>query len=144
MFPMPTRISEIVDRCGVLRRQEEGIYKCHDYLSPHSQVTREKITPIPTITSCLHVDSSHYKDINKVWREEVCEWTYAVIDHFYFNREVAFISLNYLDRYLSAHAVNITYFKLAALTSLYIAVKLYEPVILSVSSFVNMSNGNFR
>jgi len=153
MYPMPTRMSEVFERCSVLRRQEEGVYTCYDYLSPHGEVKQDKIAPTssqgkasPTvaIASILCVDHSDREVINEVWREKTCEWNYQVIDHFEYNREIAFISLNYLDRYLSAHTVIEKDFELVALTSLYIAVKVHESITPTISSFVAMSSGRFN
>ena len=67
-----------------------------------------------------------------------------MIDHFDFNREVASISLNYLDRYLSTRTVSRKVFQLAAMTSLFLAIKLHEPTTLRMSSFIELSRGYFQ
>ena len=34
------------------------------------------------------------------WRSKICEWSYRVIDHFRYDREVVSVAMNYFDRYL--------------------------------------------
>jgi Cyclin, N-terminal domain len=67
--------------------------------------------------------------VSEIWRQKVCEWSYQVIDHYNFNREVVFIALNYLDRMVAQLAakdsIRKTEFRLVAVTSLYMAVKLH-------------------
>jgi lipoyl(octanoyl) transferase len=46
-----------------------------------------------------------------------------VIDHFDFSREVVSVSIHYLDRFLAAFPVNKKTFQLAAMTTLYLAIK---------------------
>jgi len=146
-------MTELFEQFGVLSRQEDGAYVCHDYLSPDYQIDLERKTPTQSkgniapssaTSSCSSAASSNSGGINEVWREKICEWTFQVIDHFDFNREVASISLNYLDRYLSTRMVNRKMFQLAAMTSLFLAVKLYEPTTLKMSSFVELSRGYFK
>ena len=81
--------------------------------------------------------------MNEIWREKICEWSYQVVDHFDFSRETVNVSLSYLDRFLASRPANKKFFQLAAMTSLYIAVKLYEPGILTPASFVELSRGFF-
>ena len=73
-----------------------------------------------------------------------CKWTFKVIDYLELEREVVSISFNYLDRYLSMHAVDVKTFQLAAMTSLLLAIKLYEHIDLSISSFIKLNCGNFE
>ncbi|KAL9190090.1 hypothetical protein ACHAXT_007301 [Thalassiosira profunda] len=81
--------------------------------------------------------------INAVWREKICEWCYQVVDHYDFHREVVAVALSYLDRYLATRAVNRRIFQLAAMTALYLAIKLYEPGKLRLASLIELSRGYF-
>ena len=54
------------------------------------------------------------------------------------------IAMNILDRYLALRAVNKQVFQLAAMTSLFLAIKLNEPGKLSMASMVELSRGYFR
>ena len=99
------------------------------------------------------------------WRRKICEWSYRVVDHFRIEREVVSISMNLFDRYLSTQdkdkqsckcpscqrAVDSHTFQLAAMTSLYVAIKVHaESCIhdssrkkLKLSSMVDLSRGQF-
>ena len=87
--------------------------------------------------------SSANSTINELWREKICEWCYQVVDHFDFNREVVSVAMNYLDRYLATRTVNRRIFQLAAMTALYLAIKLFEPGKLRMSSLIDLSRGYF-
>ena len=87
--------------------------------------------------------SSTNATINELWREKICEWCYQVVDHFDFNREVVSVAMNYLDRYLATRTVNRRIFQLAAMTALYLAIKLFEPGKLRMSSLIDLSRGYF-
>ncbi len=87
--------------------------------------------------------SSSNSQINELWREKICEWCYQVVDHFDFNREVVSVAMSYLDRYLATRTVNRRIFQLAAMTALFLAIKLYEPGKLRMSSLIDLSRGYF-
>mmetsp|Transcript_39672 Transcript_39672/g.95425 ORF Transcript_39672/g.95425 Transcript_39672/m.95425 type:complete len:378 (+) Transcript_39672:387-1520(+) len=87
--------------------------------------------------------SSSSSQINELWREKICEWCYQVVDHFDFNREVVSVAMSYLDRYLATRTVNRRIFQLAAMTALYLAIKLFEPGKLRMSSLIDLSRGYF-
>lgn len=142
----------ITDRIATLCRQESTSYKCESYLSSEFQKMREQSNDQSALDSSFPTslsysdscDSSNAQGrINEFWREKICEWAYQVIDHFDFNREVVAISLSYLDRYLCKRNVSKKVFQLAAMTSLYMAIKLYEPTTLKISSFIELSRGYF-
>lgn len=88
-------------------------------------------------------NGSSSSQINELWREKICEWCYQVVDHFDFNREVVSVAMNYLDRYLATRPVNRRIFQLAAMTALYLAIKLFEPGKLRMSSLIDLSRGYF-
>jgi hypothetical protein len=84
--------------------------------------------------------------INELWREKICEWCYqnVNVDHFDVKREVVNVAMNNLDRYLATCTVNRRMFQLAAMTALYLAMKLYEPEKLQISSLVELGRGYFH
>ena len=92
--------------------------------------------------------SSSTAIMTESWREKITEWTYQVIDHFNYSREIADIVMNYLDRFLARCvptniAVTKKTFQLAAMTSCYLAVKLYEPKAINVETMIQLSRGFF-
>lgn len=78
-------------------------------------------------------------------RVEICEWCYRVIDHCKIDRDVVGIALSYFDRYLSSQAsMKQTSIKLAAMTCLYLAVKLHSTRKISISCMSSLSKGCFQ
>ena len=140
-------MEEISDRIKILRQNEATTYKIPDYLSAEWQ--RKLID----LTLAAHPDSESARQqaegssersyINELWREKICEWCYQVVDHFDFSREVVAVALAYLDQYLSTRTVNRRIFQLAAMTALYLAIKLYEPGKLRMASLIDLSRGYF-
>lgn len=152
MAPIEKGNIDLVERFAIIRRQEEKIYQCPDYLSPNFQAglqqkapTKSQVYHLPSdFRSCSSTTSSLFIDINEKWREVICEWIFQMIDHYDFNREIASISLNYLDRYVSTRRANRRTIQLAAMTSLFLAIKLYESTTLKMSSLIEMSHGQFN
>lgn len=72
--------------------------------------------------------SSTTSQINKHWREKICEWAYQVVDHFDLNREVVSTAMSHLDRFLGVYhgTVDKNLFQLLAMTCLYLSIKLNE------------------
>jgi lipoyl(octanoyl) transferase len=137
---------DLVERLNVLLKQEKEVYQSEDYLSAAFQETLHRETlSVPTPCSSVSAASSTTSSsgINEVWREKICEWSYQVVDHFDFSREVVSISISFLDRYLSTRQVDKKLFQLAAMTTLYLAIKLYEPGTLSMHSMIELSRGYF-
>ena len=139
-------MADLIDRIEVMLKQEASAYKTGDYLSLVWQQNLATQTPEEGCgLSSADTDSSQSSGtINETWREKICEWSYQVIDHFDFSREVVMISMNLLDRYLACQSVNKKVFQLAAMTCLFIAIKLNEPGRLTMSSMIELSRGYFR
>jgi hypothetical protein len=139
---------DLIERIDVMLDQETRFYSTRDYLAPEFQ---KKLTSFCEPDAFDSPKSSHGSEassassgINEVWREKICEWSYQVIDHFDFSREVVSISIHYLDRYLATRPVNKKTFQLAAMTSVFMAVKLYEHGRLSIPSMIELSRGYFQ
>lgn len=134
--------ADLSARLQAMRSQETTHYTCPDYLTLEWQASL--LSP----PDSLHLDnrdasSASSSEINEMWREKICEWSYQVVDHFDFNREIVSVAMSYLDRYLSTRSVNRRIFQLAAMTSLYLAIKLYEPGKIRMSSLIDLSRGYF-
>lgn len=129
-------------------KQEAMVYKTLDYLDPEYQqklslVSDDGISMPSTASISSSSTSSSSTAINELWREKICEWSYQVIDHFDFSREIVGVSIHYLDRYLATKFVNKKTFQLAAMTCLFLAIKLYEPGKLGMTSMIELSRGYF-
>jgi len=104
------------------------------------------------------------------WRRKICQWSFKVIDHFKIDREVVSGAMNILDRYLAKEtncldrdsmvvsedraclqSIDSRTFQLAAMTSLYLSMKLSDndegqysqSRKLRLDSFVDLSRGQF-
>jgi lipoyl(octanoyl) transferase len=137
-------------RLQAMRSQECTNYTCPDYLAPEWQASlasgsqSELVLPGNASAAARGGESSaSSSEINEMWREKICEWCYQVVDHFDFNREIVSVAMSYLDRYLSTRSVNRRMFQLAAMTALYLAIKLYEPGKIRMSSLIDLSRGYF-
>jgi len=120
----PVNYESVSEELQVMRRQEESNYKCTcDYMRNNNDPKRKKM--------------------DESYREKMCEWSYRVIDHFHLNREVIAVSFNYLDRFLDVCICDKTTLKLAAITSLYIACKVYGTKELPLSVIVGLCRGEF-
>lgn len=101
-------------------KQEEH-YLCDDYLD--IQATAAAIYhPIAIIDKKAFIDET--------CRSKMCEWIYHVIDSTRLQRESASVAMSFLDRFLSSNSeraskakTNRKEYQLAAITCLYIAVK---------------------
>lgn len=140
---------ELLERVKVMFEQEQNCYKTVDYLAPDFQTKLASIVGLRSASGgstddATSLSSSSSTGINDVWREKICEWSYQVIDHFDFSREVVSISIHYLDRFLATRPCDKKVFQLAAMTSLFLAIKLYEPGKLSMESMIELSRGYFK
>lgn len=123
-----------------------------------------KVPHIPCRASTGHSDRVPYGE----WRRKICQWSFKVIDHFRLDREVVSCAMNIFDRYLALRpksfdlascpcpacqrSIDSRTFQLTAMTSLYLAMKMYsdnsdEHVSpsrkLRLTSFVELSRGQF-
>jgi len=140
---------DLLERLDVMLVQESTCYKTVDYLAPEFQKNLAEASDdaLEVLQMPLESDASSSTAsstaISELWREKICEWCYQVIDHFDFSREVVSVAIHYLDRYLATRQVSRKIFQLAAMTSLFLAIKLYEPGRVSMASMVELSRGYF-
>lgn len=137
---------DLVERLNVLLYQDQRYYKTQDYLSPIFQANLKlPVKDCRSRDAVSTISASPSVSINEAWREKICEWSYQVVDHFDFSREVVSISMSFLDRFLSStrDLVDKKFFQLTAMTCLYLAVKLYEPGTLPMQAMIELSRGYF-
>lgn len=137
---------DLLERIEVMLKLESSGYGTTDYLSPETQKHLTAVVDVPLSSEASAASSGSScssSTITELWREKICEWKYSVIDHFNFSREVVSVSIHYLDRYLATRQVNKKTFQLAAMTCLFLAIKLYEPGRLSMTSMIELSRGYF-
>ncbi len=121
--------AEVADLLTVMRHQEETYYRCVDYIATSSRLRRN--SP---------------KAVDEECRVKMCEWCFQVVDFCKFRRETVGIGMSFLDRYLSVPAGRSALFdrkeyQLAAMSALYIAIKLHEPLEMDTGLLADLSRG---
>jgi hypothetical protein len=133
-FPLANNLSvdEITERLHVMQHQESTNYKVRDYIRKASRSTRQ------------HRELS----VDPECRAKMCEWCYQVADYSNFSRQTVAMSMVYLDRFMSSRhptSSEATYskkkYQLAAMTCLYVAVKLFEPMAMDTALLSEISHG---
>jgi Cyclin, N-terminal domain len=137
----------LVERLNVLMKLDRVVYIAVDYLKENDNLNINSIGVQDFASQSSSIfsttSSSSTSTITESWRERICEWSYQVVDHFDFSREVVGLSLSFLDRFLGNKRVDKQQFQLLAMTTLYLAIKLNEPGKLSMKSMVELSRGFF-
>ena len=149
---VPFPPEDLIDAIQVLKEKEASAYRVLDYLYgplhddrisvSTASSTAELVASSADFSRAYSVGTSSAADttntsathststagsINEDWRSKICEWSYQVIDHYDYDREIVAVSLHYLDRYLCKRTVDKRTFQLAAMTTLNLATKLYSP-----------------
>jgi hypothetical protein len=120
---------EIPDRIAIMLQQEENEYQCIDYLVANEAMRKKAAKPV-----------------DEDCRVKMCEWCYQVVDFCKFRRETVGIGMSYLDRYLCSEKGKKALgdrkeYQLVAMTCLYIAIKLHEPLEMETSLLADLSRG---
>ena len=124
--------SEVADRIKGMIQQELTTYRCHDYLAIHAEAR-----------------STVRKQVDEDCRVKMTEWSYQVVDFCKFRRETVAMGMSYLDRFLSTPAgihslMDRKAYQLAAMTTLYMAIKLHEPLEMETSLLADLSRGCYN
>jgi Cyclin, N-terminal domain len=120
-------IEETIETIHAMCYQESNGYFTTDYISNN-------------VDKLLDVDGD--------CRTKMVVWSYQVIDFCKFNRETVEIAMSYLDRFLvtttGAHALqDRSVYQLAAMASLYTAVKIHEPEAMDPALISKLSRGTY-
>jgi len=120
---------DVPDRISVMLIQEENEYACFDYLAANEAIRRRVAKPV-----------------DEDCRVKMCEWCYQVVDFCKFRRETVGIGMSYLDRYMCSEVgkkalADRKEYQLVAMTCLYIAIKLHEPLEMETSLLADLSRG---
>ncbi|KAL7486294.1 hypothetical protein ACHAW6_011886 [Cyclotella cf. meneghiniana] len=116
---------------------QEHHYLCHDYLNLSS---RQPAHYNMTYGRCDPIDET--------CRSKMSEWCFHVVDCTNLRRETVSIAMGYLDRFLctSSHRAEQARcdrkeYQLAAMTALYVAVKIFEPLEMDAGLVSKLSRG---
>lgn len=120
---------DIPDRIAIMLHQEENEYMCIDYLVANDALRKKAAKPV-----------------DEDCRVKMCEWCYQVVDFCKFRRETVGIGMSYLDRYLCSEMGTKALgdrkeYQLVAMTCLYIAIKLHEPLEMETGLLADLSRG---
>lgn len=105
-------------------------YRCRDYLRRSKGRSTEAKVP-------------REGSVDENCREKMVEWSYKVSDHFRIPREIVACAISFLDRFVERCGCDRTAFKLAAMTSLYIATKTLNGKQISINTLAELSRGEF-
>jgi hypothetical protein len=116
---------------------QEHYYLCHDYLNlSHRQAAHHSMQ----FERCDPIDET--------CRSKMTEWCFHVVDCTNLRRETVSIAMGYLDRFLCSSSLRAEQarcdrkeYQLAAMTALYIAVKIYEPLEMDAGLVSKLSRG---
>lgn len=127
----------------MLLRQESTTYEVADYIGNASP--RFEASDGSCFSGNRSPESPPKPRINPLWREQICDWSYNIVDHFDLDRETVSVSFSYLDRFVSRYhnQLNHKTYQLAAMTTLYMAIKLYEMRKVGINAFISLSRGHF-
>ena len=140
------KLTEINRRLNVMIIQESSIYIVEDYLKPGYQRKQRELTMTGKASETaagVVTDSESSNNpttdstIDERWRIRACNWYFDMVDNLEYNREVVSVAVNYLDRYVATCEVNLRKFHLAAVTAIYIAIKLFEPNGVNMASLLD-------
>jgi len=128
----------LLDTLAVMTSQDAA-YRCRDYLARRYGC---KVSGNLSPCSVAIEQCDEIPDV--LCREKMCEWSYRVCDHFRTNREIVAFAFSFLDRFVDRCNCDRTAFKLASMTSLYMATKVFNAKQISIVSLAELSRGEFE
>lgn len=156
-IPMEMEYLDLADRVGVMRAQEETTYRVRDYMAESVLIRKAASKPVDEdcrvkmcewYVSLFSIPATKDFLLTKppfvaVQQHYRC---YQVVDFCKFRRETVGIGMSYLDRFLCTKKgeealCNRKLYQLAAMTALYIAIKLHEPLEMETSLLADLSRG---
>lgn len=133
---------EILDCLRTMMTLDEK-YCCRDYLDRRRKHKEGKWSTEERLDVCENIDNE-YHDIDTSCREKMVEWSYRVCDHFQASREIVAFAFAFLDRFVDRYSCDRTTFKLASMTCLYLATKMFSLEQISITSLAELSRGEFE
>ena len=129
---------------AMLLQEHSGKYTCTDYLSMTAWDHNAYMLKPHVIEGTPPPVQGRNTRIDEYCREQIAEWSFRVVDYFRIDREVVALSMSFLDRFLATYRCDRTSFKLAATTTLHLAVKLLYPCKLAdLGILSDLSRGEF-
>jgi hypothetical protein len=123
-----TNYEDALDSLQAMMKQDCS-YRTRDYLGRRRKRSPDNLSPDEAVDAAC--------------REKMIEWSYRVSDHFNVSREIVAVSSSFLDRFIDKCCCDRTAFKLASMTSLYVATKILNSKQISLASLAELSRGEF-
>ncbi|KAG7345481.1 cyclin-like protein [Nitzschia inconspicua] len=126
-------LNDSADDCIVILKglkQRENKYRVGDYLGRFAE----------------QVSAPSKSQVDVQCRYQMCQWSYSIADYCKLKKDTVASAINTLDRFLDATPCALTdqsVFQLAAMTSMYMSVKLNEVNGLGMDCMVAFSRGSF-
>lgn len=132
--------SEAVTSIEAMYMQEQTAYQTEDYLP--------QLQGVESLLTSSDVLPQQHQPVDKECRSKMAEWCFLVVDFCGFNRDTVSIAMNCLDRFLMTPSgqeaiMDRKIFQLAAMTSLYTAVKVHESKAIEPKVIASLSRGSF-
>jgi len=133
---------------SAMMESERTAYACRDYLRGGGDGDQRRPTKFKNKRCRDDPESSRARGVTAADRTKIVDWCYAIIDQCEYSRETVAVAMNVVDRFMclpSSRDVlkDRTKYQLAAVTALYVANKLYEPVVLGSDGFSALSQGTY-
>jgi len=127
-----------VDHVKILRKQDCSYYSQKECSSSKESrdIGREQIY--------FHENDTITNAVDGSCRELMAEWEYKIVDHLGLARELVGIAFSFLDRFTAKCECDRKAYKLAAMTSLFLAIKLHNPRQFTICALVTLSRGEFK
>lgn len=97
-----------------------------------------------TVQNSTGMSSCH----NQVWREQVAQWCYDVVDHLDASREAVYVAMNVLDRYLAETSTStptdkVEYEKIA-ITAFFLALRISTSIEIRIPDILSLSRSSIQ
>jgi hypothetical protein len=123
----------------------EDKYQCRDYLKRRSLRKQQACRSSPkSVTDGDEDEDEEEEPVDATCRWKMCEWSYRVSEHFQISREIVAIAFDILDRFVDKCCCDRTVFKLASMTTFYMATKLFHSKQISIQTLSDLSRGEFE
>jgi len=134
-MPHVSSTQDALDTIEAMRMQESNGYRTENYMLEQAE---------PELSSC----NGPQEPVDKECRSKMSEWCFQVVDFCKFNRETVSIAMSFLDRFLMTPSgqdaiMDRKVFQLAAMTSLYTAIKIHEPEAMEPKVVASLSRGAY-
>jgi Cyclin, N-terminal domain len=125
---------ETLDCLSVMIEQDSKTYKVDDYIRRRRKIGRAVASVVPNCD----------EPVDPYFRGKMVEWSYRLCDHFAMRRDIVSLSFSFLDRFVDQIECDRAGFKLAAMTSIFIAAKMMNVKGFNVETLVTLCREEYQ